>query len=321
MTEPGDNGTVFHRDIHDQQERLKELACINRTTQILKERKPLEETLMHLVLELPGAWQYPDYAVVRIRYRSMSFESPGFTETPWKLYQEFNAIEGKGSVEVFYTREFLAEHEGPFLKEERDLLKNFAGLITGYINSLSVAGSGSVPGGSPDDKEDIKTLSSRQLLQKFLDRHNAERDVFHDLMPFMVREILLVASLYDAYSIEGEGRFSDHMLGEYYQMSLTTLPRITGVSGEDEAFSRLGIRHYDMIIIMVGVDKTNPMSLCRKIKENNTPISPHSCFSITPAIFPSWRNRKPSVCRLITILSGQANRRSSLQWQNCLKTR
>ena len=55
-------------------------------------------------------------------------------------------------------------------------------------------------------------------------------------MPFMVREILLVASLYDAYSIEGEGRFSDHMLGEYYQMSLTSIPRVTGVSGEDEVF-------------------------------------------------------------------------------------
>ncbi len=109
--------------------------------------------------------------------------------------------------------------------------------------------------------------SIRKLLQQFLDRHNAERDVFHDLMPFMVREILLVASLYDAYSIEGEGRFSDYMLGEYCQMSLTTIPRITGVSGEDEAFSRLEARHYDMIIIMVGVDKSHPMSLCRKIKE------------------------------------------------------
>jgi CheY-like chemotaxis protein len=50
-------------------------------------------------------------------------------------------------------------------------------------------------------------------------------------------------------------------------MSLTTIPRITGVSGEDEAFARLEARHYDMIIIMVGVDKTNPLNLCRKIKE------------------------------------------------------
>ncbi|MCK7539356.1 MAG: hypothetical protein MZV63_54815 [Marinilabiliales bacterium] len=45
MTENPDTGNGFIRDIHDQQERLKELACINRTTQILKERKPIEETL------------------------------------------------------------------------------------------------------------------------------------------------------------------------------------------------------------------------------------------------------------------------------------
>jgi len=267
MTEEPDTGNGFVRDIHDQQERLKELACINRTTQILKERKPLEETLIHLVLMLPGAWQYPDYTTARIRYQDRSFESPGFVETNWKLIQEFTTIEGKGTVEIYYTREFLSDYEGPFLKEERDLIKNFSGLVTGYINSLVATESELTPDDGSDDLEDIKSLSSRKLLQKFLDRHNAERDVFHDLMPFMVREILLVASLYDAYSIEGEGRFSDHMLGEYYQMSLTTLPRITGVSGEDEAFSRLGVRHYDMIIIMVGVDKSNPMSLCRKIKD------------------------------------------------------
>ncbi len=114
--------------------------------------------------------------------------------------------------------------------------------------------------------EEIKDLSSRQLLQKFLERHNAERDVFHDLQPFKVKEILLVANLYDAYSIEGEGRFADHMLGEYHQMSLTSLPRLTGVSGEEEAFNRLKARHYDMVIIMVGLDKDVPIKLCRNIK-------------------------------------------------------
>ncbi|MBG0859540.1 MAG: pyruvate, phosphate dikinase [Bacteroidales bacterium] len=120
---------------------------------------------------------------------------------------------------------------------------------------------------SLNDSEDLKNVSSRKLLQKFLERHNAERDVFHDLQPFKVKEILLVANLYDAYSIEGEGRFSDHMLGEYYQLSLTSLPRVTGVSSEEEAFNRLRARHYDMVIIMIGVHKESPMSLCRKIKD------------------------------------------------------
>ncbi|MBE0674866.1 MAG: pyruvate, phosphate dikinase [Bacteroidales bacterium] len=117
------------------------------------------------------------------------------------------------------------------------------------------------------EAEEAKDVSSRKLLQRFLDRHNAERDVFHDLMPFKVKEILLIANLYDAYSIEGEGRFSDMILGEYYQLNLSSIPRVTGVSGEEEAFSRLRSRHYDMIIIMVGVEKETPVKLCAKIKD------------------------------------------------------
>lgn len=270
MNDQPESGSGYSRDIHYQQERLKELACINRATQILKERKPVDETLMHLVLELPNAMQYPEFTVARIRFHGRTFETPGFTETGWKLSEDFESLSGKGSLEVCYTCPFLEEDEGPFLKEERELLINLAGLISRYINSLAaediqLRSANPEPDGSVLPAHDSKSI--RRLLQKFLDRHNAERDVFHDLMPFMVREILLVASLYDAYSIEGEGRFSDYMLGEYYQMSLTTIPRITGVSGEDEAFIRLEARHYDMIIIMVGVDKSNPMNLCRNIKQ------------------------------------------------------
>lgn len=291
MEQQPKDDTGFIRILHEQQERLKELSCLNRATQILKERKPVDETLMHLVLILPAAWQYPDYTAARIRYRDKSFETPAFKETDWKLVQDFTTVEGEGSVGIYYTREFMEEYEGPFLKEERDLVRNISGLITGYINSMEA---GDLMASSRDDDskdENITGLSSRKLLQKFLDRHNADRDVFHDLMPFMVREILLVASLYDAYSIEGEGRFSDHMLGEYYQMSLTSIPRVTGVSGEDEAFARLEVRHYDMIIIMVGVDKRNPMTLCRKIKEKY-PYIPTLLLLNNPSDIPFVQNQK-----------------------------
>lgn len=258
----------YNRLLHDQQERLKELACINRTTSILKEFKPIEESLQQIVLLLPAAWQYPEYTVARIRFMSKEFESVDFHETNWRMVQEFNTIdEEKGTIEIFYTMEFSPENEGPFLKEERDLILNIGSLITGYINSYKARDIIRLLQVPKEEDEDIKDVSSRKLLQKFLDRHNAERDVFHDLMPFKVKEILLVANLYDAYSIEGEGRFSDHILGEYYQMSLTSIPRVTGVSGEEEAFTRLKARHYDMIIIMIGVDKESPMILCKKIKD------------------------------------------------------
>ena len=258
----------YNRLLHDQQERLKELSCINRTTSILKEFKPIEESLQQIVLLLPAAWQYPEYTVARIKFMGKEFESVNFHETNWKMVQEFNTIDDeKGSIEIYYTMEFSPENEGPFLKEERDLILNIGSLITGYINSYKARDIIRLLQVPKEEDDDIKEVSSRKLLQKFLDRHNAERDVFHDLMPFKVKEILLVANLYDAYSIEGEGRFSDHMLGEYYQMNLTSIPRVTGVSGEEEAFTRLKARHYDMIIIMIGVDKESPMILCKKIKD------------------------------------------------------
>lgn len=291
MDEQPEGSVVYDRVVHDQQERIKELACINRTTQILKERKPVDETLMHLVLMLPAAWQYPEFTCARITYKTRAYETPGFTETDWKLIEEYTTVDGKGTVEIYYTRNFLEEYEGPFLKEERDLIRNIAGLITGYINSIRANTINAPSEVKTREKENISSLSISQLLQKFLDRHNAERDVFHDLMPFMVKEILLVASLYDAYSIEGEGRFSDHMLGEYYQMSLTSIPRVTGVYGEDEAFARLEARHYDMIIIMLGVDKSNPISLCRKIKEKY-PYIPTFLLINNPGDIPFVENQK-----------------------------
>ncbi|MFO7575764.1 MAG: PEP/pyruvate-binding domain-containing protein [Bacteroidales bacterium] len=270
MTQNNPNSLEYSRLLQEQKERLKELACINQTTSILKEGKRIEEALQQIVMLLPPAFQYPEYTVASIRLGDMKFTTPEFEETSWRIYQDFNIIDGtSGKIEVFYTMEFRREDEGPFLSEEGDLLQNLSSLITGYINSQKAGEIMrlSLQKQMEERDEEALDISSRKLLQRFLDRHNEERDVFHDLMPFKVKEILLVANLYDAYSIEGEGRFSDMILGEYYQLSLSSIPRVTGVSGEEEAFSRLKARHYDMIIIMVGVDRETPVKLCGKIKE------------------------------------------------------
>ncbi len=295
-------------DLHDQNERLKELECINRTTEIIRQRKPVDDTLTYLVLGLPGAFQYPDYTAARIRYLGHDYTTPGFAVTSWKLASSFETISGKGSVEIYYTREFMTEAEGPFLREEREMLDRFTGLVTGYINSREATESLLRPV-VREEEEELPPGSRpvRQLLQQFLDRHNADRDVLHDLMPFKVREILLVASLYDAYSIEGEGRFSDYMLGEYYQMSLTTIPRITGVAGADEAFRRLEARHFDMIIIMVGADKQSSMKLCARIKESYPYIPTYILLNNTSDIPYVKQHKSVSVpCDNLFIWTGES---------------
>lgn len=108
---------------------------------------------------------------------------------------------------------------------------------------------------------------SKHLLQKFLNKSNYNRDIYHDLMPFKVKEILLVSSLYDAYNIEKEGRFSEYVLGEYHQMNLTASPRITGVTTLEETLEQLEAKHYDFIILMMGIEKKSHLKLCKAIKK------------------------------------------------------
>jgi hypothetical protein len=78
-------------------------------------------------------------------------------------------------------------------------------------------------------------------------------------MPFKVKEILLVATLYDAYSIEKEGRFSDHMLGQYHQLeSFFPAQGNRSIQTLKKLLMNCRIKHYDMVIIMMGVDKQMP---------------------------------------------------------------
>ena len=102
----------YKRLLHDQQERLKELACINQTTAILKESQPVEDSLRKIVMLLPPAWQYPEFTVARICYRGKSYVTGGFLETKWRMAQDFATIDGESlTIEVYYTIEFREESE------------------------------------------------------------------------------------------------------------------------------------------------------------------------------------------------------------------
>ncbi|MFH2142689.1 MAG: hypothetical protein ABIJ97_09720, partial [Bacteroidota bacterium] len=257
----------------ERQERLKELACINNTTSILKEGKPIDESLLQIARVIPVAWQYPEDSYCRIQFNNNTFNSASFVATEWKLTQNFETVDGKyGIIEVYYRKKFPDAFEGPFLKEERDLINNLANIISGYINSyigkeLYKSKKRQIKESSELSQPDSE-ISNRQLLQRFISKHNTDRDVYHDLMPFKVKEILLVANLYDAYIIEKEGRFLEHILGEYHQLNLTSMPRITGVSTPEEALANLNSKHYDLVIIMMGVDKKTPVKLSGLIKKS-----------------------------------------------------
>lgn len=110
-------------------------------------------------------------------------------------------------------------------------------------------------------------IHREKLLQSFMNRESKHRDIYHDMMPFKVKEILLVANLYDAFFIEQEGRFSEIMLYDYGSMNLSSFPRITGVSTREEAFEQLEEKKIDMVILMVGLNMIRSLDISKKIKE------------------------------------------------------
>lgn len=265
----------IQRIIQEKKERLKELACINQTTQIIKESGTVEESLRRIARILPQAWQYPEHASARILFDGQEYRSPVFKETEWRQYQSFSTIDNRsGEIEVFYHRKFREIDEGPFLKEERHLIDNLASIISNYLNTIEARRILK----KSLERDQIRTemkefhegkqINSRKLLQKFLNNQNANRDIFHDLMPYKVKEILLVSTLYDAFTIEKEGRFSEHILGEYHQLNLTSMPRVTGVSSYDEALQQLNKRHIDLVILMIGSDRKTPVKIASMVKKD-----------------------------------------------------
>jgi hypothetical protein len=262
----------IERLLHESRERLKELNAINKTTAIIRENKSIDETLHNICLILPNAMQYPEHTVARIRFMEKEYKTHLFHETKWNLAKTFKTIDNfQGVVEVFYTKEFAPAHNGPFLKEEEDLLGNLSSLILGFMNSQKAK---EVFVKVQEDDIKIQDLIRSEegkdnmfLLQKYWAKLNFNRDVFHDLMPFKVKEILLISTLYDAYSLEKEGHIAEHVLGEYQHLNLTSLPRITAVSAPEEVFDKLRSKHFDLIIYMIGNDTKTPKTLCGKVKD------------------------------------------------------
>ena len=91
--------------------------------------------------------------------------------------------------------------------------------------------------------------------------------VFHNLMPFKIREILLVSSFYDAFIVEEEGLISEMVISEYRHLLLSSPPRVTHVTSGEEALSKVKSHKYDLVITMPKNIGTDPFIFGKKIKK------------------------------------------------------
>jgi two-component system NarL family sensor kinase len=125
-----------HNEIeHQLAERVKELTALHRTARLLQDHgRPDEELMADIVALLPGAWQYPDAAAARIRYRGREYCSPGFSETAWTQRSPFGTEVGSpGDVAVAYLVACPDAAEGPFLAEERELVDSLADMLGAHL--------------------------------------------------------------------------------------------------------------------------------------------------------------------------------------------
>ncbi|MGD2278924.1 MAG: PAS domain-containing sensor histidine kinase [Candidatus Omnitrophota bacterium] len=109
-------------------ERIKELNCLYGLSRLAsKEGISIEEFFRGTVKLLPPAWQYSKAAAGRIIYGEREFATANFKKACQAQSADIK-IAGKkvGRVEVCYTKKMPKAHEGPFLREERNLINAVA---------------------------------------------------------------------------------------------------------------------------------------------------------------------------------------------------
>ena len=90
---------------------------------------------------------------------------------------------------------------------------------------------------------------------------------FQDLMQKRIFNVLLVASPYDAFMMEEDGRIEEQLYFEYVALNLSSPPRVTRVSTIPEALEKLREKHFGLAIVMPGVDISETFAGARAMKE------------------------------------------------------
>jgi CheY-like chemotaxis protein len=90
---------------------------------------------------------------------------------------------------------------------------------------------------------------------------------FQELMQKRIFNVLLVASPYDAFMMEEDGRIEEQLYFEYVALNLSSPPRINQVATTGEAIEAMSQKHYDLIIMMPGMDISETFTGARRLKE------------------------------------------------------
>jgi len=128
-------------------------------------------------------------------------------------------------------------------------------------------------------------VSTRQTTDDFDPRFK----VFHELMKNKVKEVLLVATPYDAWIMEEDCRLSERIINEYRGLNLSSPPRLSWASTMGEALAALANHRFDLLIIMARRADREVFAIGGKIRKNHPDL---------PVVFLSHESIVPQESRL-----------------------
>ncbi len=144
---------------------------------------------------------------------------------------------------------------------------------------------------------------------------------FQDLMKCRIFHVLLIATPYDAFMMEEDGRIDEQVYMEYAALNLSSSPRFTTVANFAEAREALGQTDFDLVIAMPGVDVSETFTEARRFKATHphvpfvvlTPFSKevsrrlaHEDLSGVDYVF-SWLGNVDLIVAIIKLLEDKMN--------------
>lgn len=89
---------------------------------------------------------------------------------------------------------------------------------------------------------------------------------FASLMTKRIHNVLLIATQYDSFILEDDGRIDEQIFNEYVSLNLSNPPRFNQVRDERAALQELSNNHYELIIQMPNMDDTDVFAISHEIK-------------------------------------------------------
>ncbi|MCH5233561.1 MAG: phosphoenolpyruvate synthase [Muribaculaceae bacterium] len=91
---------------------------------------------------------------------------------------------------------------------------------------------------------------------------------FQKLMQKRIFTVLLIATPYDSFMLEEDGRVEEQVYFEYVGLNLSSPPRFVKAATYEEAYRLLAEMNFDLIIAMPGVDVSETFREAKEIKAN-----------------------------------------------------